>query len=207
MWRMGNQWYVAPALKQFRRETDERWPNRGKASDGFKGDDAHAATVSQHNPNERGSVNAADTDKTGIDPYVLVNAAIKDKRTWYVIFDETIWNFKNNFKPEKYVGKNKHKQHVHISIKSGVVYENDASPWGISPVTSQELTVSDIATITAELAALRAETGALRKEVAYVSDQLYSIADNTYSAEAFKAQSARIEAVVAKVAAKFDVAS
>lgn len=192
-------WYVAPALVQFRKETDERWPERRKASDGFIGDADHSSRDSQHNPNERGAVNAADTDKGGIDPYVLVNAAIKDDRTWYVIYDETIWSRKNNFRPEKYIGKNKHKQHVHISIRTGAQYENNTSSWGILPVkTNQELTVADIAKIESELSELR-------KETKYIREQLRSIADNTYSRKALDEQSARVEAAVQKIAAKFDV--
>lgn len=133
---MSKSWYVAPALLQWRKETDALWPERNKASDGFLGDAAHSARDSQHNPNDRGSVNACDTGIIGIDPYRLVNVAIKDSRTWYVIYNHTIWSRTNNFRPQKYNGVNGHEHHVHVSILTSVTAENDTRPWGFAPTAA-----------------------------------------------------------------------
>lgn len=51
---------LAWSLVTLRSEVDARWPMRNKASDGWIGNPAHAATASDHNPNADGVVCALD---------------------------------------------------------------------------------------------------------------------------------------------------
>jgi hypothetical protein len=51
-----------------RSQTNRRWPDRDKASDGWWGDRAHAARTSDHNPDARGWVHALDIDADLLGP-------------------------------------------------------------------------------------------------------------------------------------------
>lgn len=126
-------WYLAASLVALFAEVDARWPNRDHASDGAKGDAAHAARVSDHNPDwsAGGVVRAIDVDKDGIDVQQLLDATVRDQRVAYVIWnrqiasatqDGTPWNW------EPYTG-DPHTGHVHISIKHTHAAETDTSPW------------------------------------------------------------------------------
>ena len=131
---MAASWHLAPSLAQLRREINTRWPNRDKSTDGSVGDLSHAARASDHNPNSRGSVNAIDVDKDGIDPMGLVGLAIKDPRVNYVIYNRQIWQRRYGFKPRPYSGLNSHKEHVHVSILQSVAAEQNTAPWGVAQI-------------------------------------------------------------------------
>ena len=131
---MATSWHLAPSLAQLRREINTRWPNRDKSTDGSVGDLSHAARASDHNPNSRGSVNAVDVDKDGIDPMGLVGLAIKDPRVNYVIYNRRIWQRRHGFTPRPYSGLNSHKEHVHVSIIQSVAAEQNTAPWGVARI-------------------------------------------------------------------------
>ena len=131
---MAASWHLAPSLAQLRREINTRWPNRDKSTDGTIGDTAHSSRASDHNPNSRGSVNAIDVDKDGIDPTGLVGLAIKDPRVNYVIYNRQIWQRRHGFKPRPYSGINAHRQHVHVSILQSVAAEQSTTPWGVARI-------------------------------------------------------------------------
>ena len=131
---MAASWHLAPSLAQLRREINARWPNRDKSTDGTIGDAAHSSRASDHNPNSRGSVNAIDVDKDGIDAVGLVGLAIKDPRVNYVIYNRRIWQRKYGFKPRPYSGLNAHKEHVHVSILQSIAAEQNAAPWGVAKI-------------------------------------------------------------------------
>jgi hypothetical protein len=130
--------YVAASLQQLLAEVNAEWPGRDKTSDGAIGDLSHMARRSDHNPDPPviGVIRARDFDKDGMDPYRLVNVAIKDSRTNYVIHAGRIWQRVYGFSPRVYTGPNAHHGHVHISIRHGREYENDRTPWGISRATT-----------------------------------------------------------------------
>lgn len=110
---------LVPALVQLRAQINALYPKRDKASDGWVGDTAHAARVSDHNPDSNGWVHALDVDRDGIDPYGLVETAVDDNRVNYVIFERTIWSRTYAFRARRYTGSNPHTAHVHISVLHG----------------------------------------------------------------------------------------
>lgn len=126
--------YLAPSLKRLRDEVNFTHPKRDKSSDGWIGDAAHAARVSDHNPDPLpdGVVRATDTDKDGVLTADLLYIATHDSRTEYVIFNGYIYMRANGFRKQVYTGTNKHTGHMHISIRHGKVYEDDVRDWGYS---------------------------------------------------------------------------
>lgn len=125
-------WHLAPSLVTLRAEINKRWPNRDKRSDGTIGDAAHQASVSDHNPNVRRSVNALDIDEDGPDMALILRSLIGDKRVNYVIYERTIYSRSRMWTPRPYYGSNPHDKHLHVSILQTVAAEQDTSPWGIA---------------------------------------------------------------------------
>lgn len=126
-------WHVAPALKQLLAEVNKKWPNRSKASDGTIGDPAHSARVSDHNPNGRGSVNAVDITKAGIDVGTLIAVAKRHPSVRYIIHNRRIMNRDiGNWAARVYKGSNPHTKHVHISLYQSSTAENRTQKWGLA---------------------------------------------------------------------------
>lgn len=120
-------WYLAPSLKDLRAETDRRWPNRERASDGAVGDTSHQARVSDHNPDydDNGVVRATDTDKDGIDVQEFLDAVIGHPAVQYVIWNHGIWSRSWGWTRRAYLGPNPHTGHIHVSIR----HTRDAEIW------------------------------------------------------------------------------
>ncbi|SNY55233.1 peptidoglycan-binding domain-containing protein [Paractinoplanes atraurantiacus] len=125
-------WHLARSLARLRAEIDQRWPNRDRKSDGSIGDKDHEKTASDHNPNGRSSVNAIDTDKDGISPMTLVEAAKRHPACNYVIFNRVIYTRDRGFRAHRYSGPNPHTQHIHVSILQNSAAEESTRPWGIA---------------------------------------------------------------------------
>jgi hypothetical protein len=85
--------WLSKAAVQLREQTDDCFPDRKRASDGWIGDARHSARVSDHNPNEQGEVCAIDidarlSDQEGVsfDLADQIRQAAKiDKRISYII--------------------------------------------------------------------------------------------------------------------------
>lgn len=117
--------FLAPSLVRLRDALNARWPNRDRTTDGWIGDAAHQAQVSDHNPDPRsGVVRALDIDKDGIHiPSVLASLMIHPA-TNYVIHDRRIYRRGDRFKPRAYEGRNPHTSHIHESIMHSPGSEN-----------------------------------------------------------------------------------
>lgn len=124
-------WYLNAALRQLQRETDLENPGRDKSSEGTIGDRAHASRTSQHNPDPDGSVDALDSDVTGLDLPRFKAIVLGDKRTHLLISNRVIWSKRAGdgvLRPYKYTGKNPHDKHCHTEVESWA--EKDARAWG-----------------------------------------------------------------------------
>ena len=128
-------WHLAPSLVQLRNEVNARWPRRPKGSDGTVGDPSHSARASDHNPNNRGSVNAFDITYPGVDPKAIIAAVSKHPAGNYVIFNRKIYRRSNGWKAEPYSGASPHTEHLHVSILQTVAAEQSKAKWlTVAPV-------------------------------------------------------------------------
>lgn len=124
--------YLAPSLTTLRAEINARWPRRDKTSDGWIGDRAHQATRSDHNPNARGSVNAADFDEDGINVAEVIDAFERHPSAHYWIYEGQIADRDDGWRRRPYAGSNPHDKHVHVSIRQTRQAEQDTRPWGLT---------------------------------------------------------------------------
>ena len=121
---------IAPAAASLLTQATTLWPNRSRASDGTIGDPSHAARASDHNPDARGIVHAADLTHdpaNGCDNNRNAETIKDDPRVKYVIWNRRIWNPSISRSWRPYTGSNPHDHHMHVSVTDAG--ENDTSPW------------------------------------------------------------------------------
>ena len=124
-------YYLAPSLEVLRSEINQRWPGRDKTSDGWIGDLAHQATRSDHNPNSRGSVDALDVDRDGVDMTAIIAAFQRHPSAHYWIYRGQIADRDDGWRRRTYTGTNPHDKHAHFSIRQTRTAEQDRRPWGL----------------------------------------------------------------------------
>lgn len=133
-------WYAAPSVAALLSQATTLYPDRDKRSDGTIGDAAHQAEQSDHNPDSKGCVHAADVThgpywgNPHLDGRLLCNAIIarRDPRLKYMIFERQIMSGNAGPFPwvwRSYYGASQHLEHVHVSINYTSASENDTSPW------------------------------------------------------------------------------
>ncbi|WP_370246893.1 hypothetical protein [Nocardioides sp.] len=178
-------WRLAASLTVLLEEVNAVAPARSRVSDGTIGDPAHAARVSDHNPNAAGVVRAVDiTDDPagGCDGTVLAeNVRLLGLAGHpalgagaYVIHDGRIASATDDGAPwdwEPYGGSNPHTQHVHISVATAAAGYDSRAPWGVLEGDDMfEPTDRDV------LTGLAADVAELTKKV----DRLDQARANTY---------------------------
>lgn len=135
-------WRLSKSLEKLRTQVNAAAPGRSKSSDGTKGDDAHAARKSDHNPDSKGVVRALDIThdpKGGVDSEKLAEALrlSRDPRISYIISNrkiasstavhgEAAWAWR------LYSGANAHNHHCHISVVADDAKADDVREWDIS---------------------------------------------------------------------------
>lgn len=126
-------WQLVPAAVTLREQVNKRWPNRDKASDGSIGDAAHAARVSDHNPDAHGWVHAIDIDKDGIDADALADQLIahaRNREAGSTRLKNIVWKGRvaSGTYADKFwvwrAGDYGHFDHIHISFTESA--ENDS---------------------------------------------------------------------------------
>ena len=139
-------WTLAPCLEQLRAQVNTAAPLRSKAADGTIGDAAHAATISDHNPDLAGVVRALDITHDpahGMDAHALADAIVasRDPRIKYVISRGRMarsypkpgiptWSW------APYTGPDPHTGHAHVSVVDDHRADSVA-PWRITKSPAQ----------------------------------------------------------------------
>lgn len=146
-------WTLAPCLVSLRAEVNALAPGRDRASDGSIGDAAHAASKSDHNPDERGIVHAIDLDRDlrtagwSMDRIVQVvvtrHRSGQDDRLQNCIWNGRIWSRSWGWTARAYTGVNPHDKHAHFSARYETRYENDTGPWGLLTQEDSMAAVTD----------------------------------------------------------------
>jgi hypothetical protein len=148
---MPREWREAAALEKLLIQVNQKYPNRSKLSDGELGDTAHAARVSDHNPNADGVVTALDITNDpahGLISRQLAEALVasKDKRIKYIISNRQIaagrlgpdpWHWR------KYSGLNPHEHHMHISVLGDKADYDDTTEWNLVWPTTEPVKVAE----------------------------------------------------------------
>lgn len=135
-------WRAARSLDVLLDEVNSIAPGRSKASDGTIGDAAHAASDSDHNPNDANVVTGRDfthDPATGADMHRISRriVAVAPPALKYVIWDRRIWSrarASEGWRP--YRGSNPHTRHMHVSVGRGPDGHSsgpydDTSTWGL----------------------------------------------------------------------------
>lgn len=115
---------IANSLGKLRDQVNAKWPNRSKASDGWIGDAAHAASASDHNPNRAGVVCALDitnSPQTGFDVHALADRLRINRHPnlKYIISNRRICGAWTGWNWWPYYGSNPHSSHAHFSVGVG----------------------------------------------------------------------------------------
>jgi len=145
---------LVPCLVVLRQEFNTLSPGRDKRSDGWIGDRSHAASSSDHNPDETGNtpyedaddvdeVHGLDVDETGpwpggpqvfdyaVDEVVKRHRLGLDDRLQNVIRNGRIASRSWGWTWRDYTGPNGHYEHAHFSARYTSSHENDRRPFGV----------------------------------------------------------------------------
>jgi hypothetical protein len=152
---MGADWKLIACLKQLFAEFDRIAAGRDHASDGSIGDTAHQQEVSDHNPDETGSVPIHDADSTnevhaidvdddlrtpGLTMEMVVQFLLKrcrsgaETRLRYIIYNRRIWEAKNGWEQRAYAGSSPHTEHAHFSASYDSAKEASTASWHLEEI-------------------------------------------------------------------------
>jgi type VI protein secretion system component Hcp len=146
---------LIPCLVRLRTEFNLVAPSRDKASDGWIGDTAHQHEVSDHNPDEAGSVPIHDADKVNEVHAIDVDNNLNEsdltmekvvqfllgrcrsgaeKRLRYIIYNRRIWEASNGWKQRTYTGASPHTEHAHFSASYTSKLEASTASWHLEDI-------------------------------------------------------------------------
>ena len=167
-------WILVACLKRLFAEFDAIAPHRDHASDGSIGDTAHQHEVSDHNPDETGSVPIHDADHTNEVHAIDVDVDLREpglsmetvvqfllarcrngaeKRLRYIIYNRRIWEADNGWKQRAYTGASAHTEHAHFSASYDTGREASTASWHLEDIPVA-LTAADKKWITDQFAAI-----------------------------------------------------
>src|SRR5690348_11972250 len=165
-------WVLIPCLKALFAEFDRIAPSRDHASDGSIGDAAHQNEVSDHNPDETGSVPIHDADHVNEVHAIDVDNNLREsdltmekvvqfllgrcrsgaeKRLRYIIYNRRIWSASSGWAQKRYTGASPHTEHAHFSASYTSSLEASTASWHLEDIPVA-LTSADKAWITNTIA-------------------------------------------------------
>ena len=145
-------WVLIPCLKALFTEFDRIAPSRDHASDGAVGDQRHQDEVSDHNPDETGSVPIRDSDRTNEVHAIDVDDDLREsdltmekvvqfllgrcrsgaeRRLRYIIYNRRIWSASSGWVQKTYTGASPHTEHAHFSASYNAGLEASTASWGL----------------------------------------------------------------------------
>ena len=166
-------------------EFDRIAPGRDKTSDGSIGDTAHQHEVSDHNPDESGSVPVRDADRVnevhaidvdddlrvaGLSMETVVQFLLgrcragTEKRLRYIIYNRRIWEASNGWKQRAYTGVSPHTEHAHFSASYETSKEAATIAWHLEEIPVA-LTAEDKKWIADQITAQVAKIWAYRVDI------------------------------------------
>lgn len=164
-------WVLVPCLGKLRSEFNKIAPERDTTSDGTIGDEAHQASMSDHNDDEVGNVPIHDVDKKhevhaldvdvdlrepGLSMEEVVQFLLKrcrsgaESRLRYIIYNRRIWSESNGWRQKDYTGANAHDHHAHFSSSYETDEEASIASWHLEDLVA--LTTDDKNWISGEIA-------------------------------------------------------
>ena len=176
-------WILIAAGKALFAEFDRIAPSRDHASDGSVGDLAHQEEVSDHNPDETGSVpihdadhinevHAIDVDNNLRESDLTMEKVVQfllgrcrsgaEKRLRYIIYNRRIWSASSGWVQKTYTGASAHTEHAHFSFSYITSLEASTASYHLEEIPVA-LTADDkawIAANTASPAEVRAQVDA-----------------------------------------------
>lgn len=125
-------WKPVAGITALRKQIDDRWKNRDRASDGIKGDADHAAKASDHNPDSQGYVHALDVDEdlkgskndnVWLADQIIANARLRRSgsvRLKNVVYENRVASgtYPNHFWTWRNDPSLGHERHMHISFST-----------------------------------------------------------------------------------------
>lgn len=150
-------WRAARATDVLLGEVNAAFPTRDKSSDGIIGDAAHAATVSQHNPDPTLGrppvVRAVDVDSSirkglvvdDIVGHAVLACLLRNARAGhpaltmgaYVIFQRVIYSATYGWRARAYYGASPHLEHVHVTWS--LAGFDSTEPFGLGKVLTEPI--------------------------------------------------------------------
>jgi hypothetical protein len=148
-------WVLIPCLKALFAEFNRIAPARDHASDGSIGDTAHQQEVSDHNPDETGSVPIHDADHVNEVHAIDVDNNLREsdltmekvvqfllrrcrsgaeKRLRYIIWNRRIWEASNGWEQRTYTGASAHTEHAHFSASYESKLEASTASWHLEDI-------------------------------------------------------------------------
>ena len=162
---------LVPCGVRLRSDFNTVAPGRDKASDGWIGDTAHQHEVSDHNPDETGSVPIHDADRVNEVHAVDVDDDLRESdltmekvvqflldrcrrglenRLRYIIYNRRIWEASNGWKQRAYTGPSPHTEHAHFSFSYDTAREASTASWHLEDIPVA-LTAADKTWLAAEI--------------------------------------------------------
>jgi len=142
-------------LVRLRTEFNLIAPSRDKKSDGWIGDTVHQHEVSDHNPDETGSVpihdadhinevHAIDVDNNLRESDLTMEKVVQfilgrcrsgaEKRLRYIIYNRRIWSASSGWVQKPYTGASPHTEHAHFSASYDTKLEALMASWRLEDI-------------------------------------------------------------------------
>ena len=148
-------WILIAAGKALFAEFDRIAPSRDHTSDGTVGDLTHQQEVSDHNPDETGSVpihdadhineiHAIDVDNNLRESDLTMEKVVQfllgrcrsgaEKRLRYIIYNRRIWSASSGWVQKPYAGASAHTEHAHFSFSYVSSLEASAASYHLEDI-------------------------------------------------------------------------